>query len=84
MAADPEEAVRERNRPCPACDFPPFPPPRCRSRFVAAPAFAQGFNDAAAAGLAKLGIQTPPVESLTDEQVAQITNILALDATATS
>ena len=44
---------------------------------VTAPAFAQGFTDAAAAGLAKLGIQTPPVESLTTEEVAQITNVLA-------
>jgi hypothetical protein len=43
---------------------------------LAAPAFSQGFSDAAAAGLAKLGIQAPPVESLTTEQVAQITNIL--------
>lgn len=43
---------------------------------LAAPAFAQGFNDAAAAGLAKLGIQAPPVESMTNEQVAAITNVL--------
>jgi hypothetical protein len=44
---------------------------------LAAPAFAQGFTDAAASGLAKLGVQAPPVEMLTTEQVAQITNILA-------
>lgn len=44
---------------------------------LAAPAFTQGFTDAAAAGLAKLGVQAPPAESLTTEQVAQITNILA-------
>ena len=44
---------------------------------LAAPVFAQGFTDSAAAGLAKLGVQTPPVESLTTEQVAEITNILA-------
>jgi hypothetical protein len=43
---------------------------------LAAPAFSQGFTDAAAAGLAKLGIQAP-VESLTTEEVAQITNILS-------
>jgi hypothetical protein len=43
---------------------------------LGAPGFAQGFNDAAAAGLAKLGIQAPAVESLTTEQVAQITNVL--------
>lgn len=43
---------------------------------LAAPAFSQGFTDAAAAGLARLGIQAP-VESLTTEEVAQITNILA-------
>lgn len=43
---------------------------------LAAPASAQGFNDATEAGLAKLGIQAP-VELLTTEQVAQITNVLA-------
>jgi hypothetical protein len=43
---------------------------------LAAPAFAQGFDDAAAAGLARLGVQAPPVETLTTEQVAEITNIL--------
>jgi hypothetical protein len=43
---------------------------------LAAPAFSQGFTDGAEAGLAKLGIQTPPAESLTTEQVGQITNIL--------
>lgn len=43
---------------------------------LAAPAFAQGFTDAAQAGLAKIGLQVP-AESLTTEQVAQITNILA-------
>ncbi len=42
---------------------------------LAAPAFSQGFTDAAAAGLAKLGVQAP-TESLTTEQVAQITNVL--------
>jgi hypothetical protein len=44
---------------------------------LGAPVFAQGFDDSAASGLAKLGIQAPPVETLTNEQVAQITNILA-------
>ena len=44
---------------------------------LSAPAFGQGFNDAAAAGLAKLGIQAPAVETLTTEQVAEITNVLA-------
>jgi hypothetical protein len=43
---------------------------------AAAPAFSQGFSDSAAAGLARLGIQAP-VESLTNDQIAQITNILA-------
>jgi hypothetical protein len=43
---------------------------------IAAPAFAQGFNDAAAAGLARLGIQAPAIETLTTEQVAQITNVI--------
>jgi hypothetical protein len=43
---------------------------------IAAPAFAQGFDDAAAAGLARLGVQAPPVETLTTEQVAEVTNIL--------
>lgn len=41
---------------------------------LAAPAFAQGLSDAAAAGLAKLGIQAPTV--LTTEQAAQINNVL--------
>jgi hypothetical protein len=44
---------------------------------IAGPVAAQGFTDAAAANLAKLGVQTPPIESLTTEQVAQITNVLA-------
>jgi hypothetical protein len=44
---------------------------------LGSPLAAQGFSDAAAANLAKLGVQTPPVESLTTEQVAEITNILA-------
>ena len=43
---------------------------------LAAPAFSQGFSDSAAAGLAKLGIQVP-VKSLTNDQIAQITNVLA-------
>lgn len=43
---------------------------------LAAPVSAQGFSDSAAAGLAKLGISAP-VDSLTNDQVAQITNILA-------
>ena len=43
---------------------------------LAAPAMSQGFTDAAAAGLAKLGVDAPPAESLTTEQVAQITNVL--------
>jgi len=43
---------------------------------LAAPAFSQGFSDSAAAGLAKIGIQVP-VESLTNDQIAQITNVLA-------
>ena len=42
-----------------------------------APAFGQGFDDAAAAGLAKLGIQAPAVETMSTEQVAEITNVLA-------
>ncbi len=42
----------------------------------AAPAFSQGFTDSAAANLAKLGVQAP-VESLTNDQVAQITNVLS-------
>ena len=43
---------------------------------LAAPAFSQGFSDAAASGLAKIGVQVP-VESLTNDQIAQITNVLA-------
>jgi hypothetical protein len=43
---------------------------------IAAPAFAQGFDDAAAAGLSRLGIQAPAIETLTTEQVAQITNVI--------
>lgn len=50
---------------------------------LGAPAFAQGFNDAAEAGLAKLGVQAPPADMLTTEQVAQITNILASSDTDT-
>lgn len=42
---------------------------------AAAPVYAQGFSDAAQAGLAELGIRVP-VESLTTEDVAQITNVL--------
>jgi hypothetical protein len=44
---------------------------------LSAPAFGQGFDDAAAAGLAKLGIQAPAVETMSTEQVAEITNVLA-------
>jgi hypothetical protein len=43
---------------------------------MASPAFTQGFSDAAASGLARLGYQAPPVESMSAEQIAQITNIL--------
>ena len=43
----------------------------------ATPLFAQGFDDATAAGLAKLGIQAPPVETLSTEQQAEIQNVLA-------
>jgi hypothetical protein len=41
-----------------------------------APLFAQGFDDATAAGLAKLGVQAPTVESLSVEQRAEITNVV--------
>jgi hypothetical protein len=41
-----------------------------------APLAAQGFDDATAAGLAKLGIQGPPVEALSVEQQAEIQNVL--------
>jgi hypothetical protein len=40
------------------------------------PLAAQGFDDATAAGLAKLGIQAPPVETLSVEQRAEIQNVL--------
>jgi hypothetical protein len=43
---------------------------------LAAPAFAQGIDDATEAGLAKLGIQAPATTELTSEQVAQINNVL--------
>ena len=42
-----------------------------------APLFAQGFDDATAAGLAKLGIQAPPVEAMSVEQQAEIQNVIA-------
>lgn len=38
---------------------------------------AQGYDDATAAGLAKLGIQAPPVESLSVGQQAEIQNVIA-------
>ena len=41
------------------------------------PLFAQGFDDATAAGLAKLGIQAPPVEAMSVEQHAEIQNVIA-------
>lgn len=41
------------------------------------PLLAQGFDDATASGLAKLGIQAPPVESLSVGQKAEIVNVLA-------
>ena len=41
------------------------------------PILAQGLDDAAARGLAQLGIQAPPTESLSTEQVAQIQNVLS-------
>jgi hypothetical protein len=44
---------------------------------VGAPLFAQGFDDATAAGLAKLGIQAPPVEAMSVEQKAEIHNVIA-------
>jgi hypothetical protein len=44
---------------------------------LSAPAFAQGLDDATAAGLAQLGIQAPAVETMTVEQVAQIKNVLS-------
>lgn len=40
------------------------------------PLFAQGFDDATAAGLAKLGVQAPAVEALSVEQRAEITNVV--------
>jgi len=43
----------------------------------ATPLVAQGYDDATAAGLAKLGIQAPPVEMLSTEQHAEIQNVLA-------
>jgi hypothetical protein len=42
-----------------------------------APAIGQGLDDAAARGLAQLGIQAPPTESLSTEQVAEIQNVLS-------
>jgi hypothetical protein len=42
-----------------------------------APLFAQGFDDATAAGLAKLGVQAPPVESISVEQQAEIQNVIS-------
>ena len=44
---------------------------------IGTPLAAAGFDDATAAGLAKLGIQAPPVDSLSVEQQAQIQNVLA-------
>jgi hypothetical protein len=44
---------------------------------AAPPLFAQGFDDATAAGLAKLGVQAPPVEALSVEQRAEITNVIS-------
>ena len=41
------------------------------------PILAQGLDDAAARGLAQLGIQAPPTESMTTEQVAEIQNVLS-------
>jgi hypothetical protein len=42
-----------------------------------APAIGQGLDDAAARGLAQLGIQAPPTESMSTEQVAEIQNVLS-------
>lgn len=44
---------------------------------LSAPVFAQGLDDATAAGIAKLGIQTPDVATMSTEEVAQIKNILS-------
>ena len=43
----------------------------------ATPLVAQGYDDATAAGLAKLGVQAPPVEMLSVEQQAEIQNVIA-------
>lgn len=44
---------------------------------LSAPVFAQGLDDATASGIAKLGIQTPDVATMSTEQVAQIKNVLS-------
>ena len=41
------------------------------------PILAQGLDDAAARGLAQLGVQAPPTESLSTAQVAAIQNVLS-------
>jgi hypothetical protein len=43
----------------------------------ATPLVAQGYDDATAAGLAKLGIQAPPVAMLSSGQQAEIQNVLS-------
>ena len=43
----------------------------------ATPLVAQGYDDATAAGLAKLGVQAPPVETLSVKQQAEIQNVIA-------
>jgi len=47
------------------------------SALIGSPLLAQGFDDSVAAGLAKLGIQAPPVESLSVEQKAGIENVVS-------
>jgi hypothetical protein len=42
----------------------------------AGPVASQGFDDTTARGLAVLGISTPPVETLSTDQVAQIQNVI--------
>jgi hypothetical protein len=44
---------------------------------IGTPVAAQGFTDATASGLARLGIQAPPVETMTVAQQAEITNVMA-------
>lgn len=44
---------------------------------LGSPLAAQGFDDATEAGLSKLGIQAPPVETMSAEQQAQIQNVIS-------